>query len=409
MDDELNVWFEDQLVGYLWRNGHNVMAFRYSEEWLASGFPLSISLPLQNAAFSAQALIAHRFFAHLLPEGQARERLCHRFRCPNTDFDLLKTIGGECAGAISILPVTEEPDLNQHYEKLSAEALERLISTRGASLANDCKPRLSLAGAQDKITVYLKHQDIYLPVKQSSSTHILKFEVSDFKNVPLYEVYTTWLAKATGLNVIDMELRCLANASYTLSRRYDRLVGDKISRIHQEDFCQALGLQEKYQRNETPSFAQCYRLLIQHSNNPTTDCEQLLRWQIFNLIAGNSDAHIKNISLLYSAAETRLAPFYDLVCTRAIQHLDSTLALSIGQQKNPDNVLITDWYELAKQCQIRPRHILSLVEDMLNKVNEQKASVKGSLEEKYGNLTALQRVDQVINKQLKRISMSMMN
>ncbi len=409
MDDELNVWFEDQLIGYLWRNASHVMAFRYAEEWLASGFPLSISLPLQHEAFSAQTVIAHRFFAHLLPEGLARERLCHRFRCPNTDFDLLKTIGGECAGAISILPVTEEPDLNQRYEKLSAEALARLISTRGASLTNDDKSRLSLAGAQDKITVYLKDKDIYLPLKQSPSTHILKFEVSDFKNVPLYEVYTTGLAKAAGLNVIDMKWGCLGEASYTLSTRYDRLLGDNISRIHQEDFCQALGLQEKYQRNETPSFAQCYRLLIQHSNNPTIDCEQLLRWQIFNLIAGNSDAHIKNISLLYSADGTRLAPFYDLVCTRAIKHLDSTLALSIGQQKNPDNVLVTDWYELAKQCQIRPKRMLSLVDDMLNKINEQKASVSGSLVTKYGELPALQRVDQVINKQLKRLSMSIVN
>jgi hypothetical protein len=47
---------------------------------------------------------------------------------------------------------------------------------------------------------------------------------------------------------------------------------------------------------------------------------------------------------------TRLAPFYDLVCTRAIKHLYSTLALSIGQQKNPDNMLMIDRYELAKHA-----------------------------------------------------------
>jgi serine/threonine-protein kinase HipA len=69
----------------------------------------------------------------------------------------------------------------------------------------------------------------------------------------------------------------------------------------------------------------------------------------------------------------RLAPFYDLVCTRAIKHLYSTLALSIGQQKNPDNTLMIDRYDLAKQCQIRPKRILSLVEEMLGKVNEYKA------------------------------------
>jgi len=394
--DELNVWFEDQIIGYLWRNEQDIMSFKYDDSW--NKFPLSISLPLNE---TIDDLKAHRFFANLLPEASARERLYKRLRCPDTDFDLLREIGSECAGAISILPIEKDPDLEQNYEKLAHKTLCKIIETHGASMSLEDKPRLSLAGAQDKITVHLKGNDIYLPVKQTPSTYILKFEVSNFKNVPLYEVYTTWLAKAIGLNTVDIQLRFLNDSSYTLSRRYDRKTGDRTLRIHQEDFCQALGLKDKYQHTNTPNFAQCHQLIIEHSANPLIDAEQLLKWQIFNLIAGNSDAHIKNISFLYQDNETRLAPFYDLVCTRAITHLDDSLALHIGNQKNPKLVSKDNLIELANQCQIRPRRILNTVDQILTDIEENKDRVKAEIEMQFGEQAALQRIEQVIKQQTK--------
>lgn len=396
IEDELNVWFEEQIVGYLWRNKQDNMSFKYDESW--NKFPLSISLPLNK---THNDLIAHRFFANLLPEGSARDRLCIRFRCPDTDFDLLSEIGSECAGAISILPIEKQPDLKQSYKKLDNHELAKIIETRGASISYEDKPRLSLAGAQDKITVQFKEEQIYLPINQTPSTHILKFEVNDFKNIPLYEVYITWLAKAIGLNTIEIQLRFLSDSSYTLSKRYDRIMGDRTLRIHQEDFCQALGLKEKYQRSNTPNFPQCYQLIIEHSSNPVTDADQLLRWLIFNLIAGNSDAHIKNISFLYTENEIRLAPFYDLVCTRAVEHLDTTLALHIGAEKNPDLVSKKNLLELAEQCQVRPGRIFNIVEQLLIEIDHNKKTIKQQFEKKYGKQPALQRVEQVIKQQIR--------
>jgi serine/threonine-protein kinase HipA len=397
-EDELNVWYEDEIVGYLWRNHQGTMSFKYDDDW--NKFPLSISLPLDK---SPDSLIAHRFFANLLPEGSARDRLCVRFKCPDTDFDLLKEIGSECAGAISILPTEQEPDLNQSYKKLDDDVLVKIIETRGASLNIEDKPRLSLAGAQDKITVHVKKGEIYFPVGQTPSTHILKFEVRDFKNVPLYETYTTKLAKAVGLNTIDIQLNLLDDYSYTISKRYDRIVGDRISKIHQEDFCQALGLKEKYQRSEIPNFAQCYQLIIDNSSNPLIDAEQLIQWQIFNLIAGNSDAHIKNISFLHEGLETRLAPFYDLVCTRAIEHLDETLALAIGTQKNPDQITKKDLLEMAAQCKLRPKRIFNIVHQILINIEDNKDKVRENLEKDCGEKHSLQRVDRILKQQIKRL------
>jgi len=396
IEDELNVWYEGEIVGYLWRDHQGTMSFKYDADW--NKFPLSISLPLNKIPDS---LIAHRFFANLLPEGSARDRLCIRFRCPDKDFDLLREIGSECAGAISILPIEKEPDPNQNYKKLGDEVLTKIIETRGASLNLEDKPRLSLAGAQDKITVHVKEDDIYFPVGQTPSTHILKFEARDFKNVPLYEVYTTKLARAIGLNTIDIELNFLGDYSYTISRRYDRITGDRISRIHQEDFCQALGLKEKYQHSEMPNFAQCYQLIIENSSNPLIDAEQLIKWQIFNLIAGNSDAHIKNISFLYRGSLTRLAPFYDLVCTRAIEHLDETLALAIGYQKNPNQITKKDLLEMATQCKVRPKRIFDIVHQMLIDIEDNKDKIRDKLGKNHGEKPSLQRVDRIIKQQIK--------
>ncbi len=397
IEDELNVWHDDRIVGYLWRNEAGVMSFQYDDNWKL--FPLSISLPLNK---KIEQPMGHRFFANLLPEGSARERLCRRLRCPDTDFDLLREIGAECAGAISILPVEKSPDLQYAYQKIDESGLAQLIETRGASMTLENKPRLSLAGAQDKMTVHVKDDGLYLPVGQTPSTHILKFEVNDFKNVPLYEGFTTTLAQAAGLKTIDIELRFLESKSYTLSKRYDRVIDEgKVTRIHQEDFCQALGFKEKYQRGNEPNFAQCYQLIIEYSSNPLADVEQLLTWQLFNVIVGNSDAHIKNLSFLYDNNQTRLAPFYDLVSTRAIEHLDSTLALYFGNQKNPDLITRTDLSEMANQCRIRPKRLIDILDQLITAVEKHYPLIQATIENQYGQQPALQRVRGVIEKQIK--------
>jgi serine/threonine-protein kinase HipA len=397
IEDELNVWYDNQIVGYLWRNEAGVMSFQYDDSW--HQFPLSISLPLNKKPEHPKS---HRFFANLLPEGSARERLCRRLRCPDTDFDLLREIGAECAGAISILPVEKAPDLQYAYQKIDETELAKLIETSGASMTLENKPRLSLAGAQDKMTVHVKNDDIYLPVQQTPSTYILKFEVSDFKNVPLYEVFTTALAHAVGLNTIEIELRQLGLKSYTLSKRYDRQIKeDKVTRIHQEDFCQALGFKEKYQRGDEPNFAQCYQLIIENSSNPLEDAEQLLKWQLFNVIVGNSDAHIKNLSFLYANNQTRLAPFYDLVSTRAIEHLDSTLALYVGKQKTPSLISSKNLNEMGNQCRIRPKRIFAILDQLIGEVEKQYQPTKTWVETQYGKQPALQRIERIIEKQIK--------
>ena len=127
-------------------------------------------------------------------------------------------------------------------------------------------------------------------------------------------------------------------------------------------------------------------------------------WQIFNVLAGNSDGHSKNLSLLYSGNnQTRLAPFYDLVCTRAIDRIDDSLAFSVGDERNPSMIHQKHWAAEAVLCGIRPKFLQSLVKDTARQLLDSLLQAKTKFETRYGEYAALQRVEHVIRRQCNRI------
>ena len=407
--DALNVWNGQRLVGRLRRNSFGHISFRYDLDWLSGGgFAISQSLPLNAEEFAAEQGVAHRFFANLLPEGGFRERIVRDLKISDTDFNLLRAIGGECAGALSILSTGRQPSTEQSYRPIDDEELGALVAQRGGpySWPGEKRLRFSLAGAQNKFPILVREGKYLLPQGESPSSHILKFELAEYRNVPAYETFTTLLAKAVGLPVADIQLRFINKTRYIIMERYDRLrsADGKVVRTHQEDFCQALGYghQKKYQEDGGPSFAECFQVLRDVSSEPATDLPHLLRWQIFNMLAGNSDGHAKNLSLLYKAnGEVRLAPFYDLVCTRAIERIDHHLALSVGRERNPGVIIRHNWEDMATQCDIRPRYLLDLVGEIAVRLLENLSPTRAFFEDEFGEYPALQRIERIVTKQCK--------
>ena len=328
----------------------------------------------------------------------------------DTDFNLLRAIGGECASALSVLPEQQKPSAQHSYRPINDEELTVLVSQRGQpySWSGEKRPRFSLAGAQNKLPILVREGKYLLPQEESLSSHILKFEIAEYRNVPAYETFTMLLARAVGLPVVNIQLRSINSIHYTIMERYDRFLSNdgEMLRAHQEDFCQALGYghERKYQEDGGPSFAQCFGMLRDVSSDPATDLSHLLRWQIFNVLAGNSDGHAKNLSLLYKTnGEIRLASFYDLMCTRAIERIDHHLALSVGKEKNPGVIVRRHWEDMARQCDIRPRYLLDLVNDVAARLLEDLIATKAFFEDQFGEYPALQRIKRVVTKQCKRV------
>lgn len=145
----------------------------------------------------------------------------------------------------------------------------------------------------------------------------------------------------------------MAGRPYLLIARYDRRFDEsgRAHRLHQEDFCQALGIppERKYAAEDGPTFKACFDLLRRATTVPALAVLSLLDAAIFNLIAGNADAHGKNFSLLYQPGGATLAPFYDLLATVAYPDLSPKLAMKIARRATLDEIGQTTWPEFAAE------------------------------------------------------------
>lgn len=355
--NELHVWREDRLVGTLWRGrDERLIGFEYEPSWRDSGYAISNSLPLEQRRWLPEDQTAHRWFGNLLPEEQARSALLKRLAIPDDDFALLAAIGGDCAGALTIISSAQSPSRECEAIPLPLDKLARWAAFRDrySVMGDGVPPRLSLAGAQDKIPVLVEKDVIKLPGGSMPSSHILKFAVDGRDLVILNELFLNTLARLAGLACPRTRVGEIDGHWYLLVERYDRegIGTSGLRRIHQEDFCQAMGLSrvDKYQMPSGPRFADCVAVARQACRPSAASLLHLLRWQIFNVLVGNTDGHAKNISLLQDErGRWRVAPAYDLVGTLVLGYHPG-LAFTIGEQANSQQLLARDWQAFAREC-----------------------------------------------------------
>lgn len=357
----LVVYLNSEPVGILDQDDSGLIKFRYNPEWLGrlDVVPLSRSLPLQSEAFKEKR--ARPFFAGVLPEEGPRKQIASILGISErNDFTMLERIGGECAGAVSLLPEGVPPpaanDMRMH--ELNEKELQEIIAElpRRPLMAGKEGVRLSLAGAQDKLPVVMHGSRISLPLGNTPSTHIIKPEPDRFPGLAANESICMTLAKAVGLKVPPVETRLIGGKACVVVQRYDRKISQEgvITRLHQEDFCQALGFppERKYQQEGGPLIRDCIALLRDWSTTPVLDIRDFLDGQIFNVLIGNADAHGKNYSMLYQGGERRLAPFYDLVCTLAWPELSKTPAMKIGHCDSIDAITPAHWQMMAQETRL---------------------------------------------------------
>ncbi len=409
-DDVLNVWYRDRAVGRLTsRELDSGFEFVYDRSWVADGFRLSVSLPLQIGTFLPNAP-GTRFFGNLVPEGNQRERWVRELKIADTDFALLKALGKDCAGAFSILPVGAEPNLNSGYIPLTDDELAGYCQRKGKPAETEkTSIRFSLAGFQEKLPVHESDGNYFLPKDATGSSKLLKFEVPEYANVPLYEAFLARLYQRVGLKTCVTHYRENPKGSYIDIQRFDRyLEGEMVERLHQEDFCQALGYprSQKYEGDNGPSFASCVALLRKESAVPIEDIDQLNHWLILNVLAGNSDGHSKNLALLQERSNPnrwRLAPFYDLVCTGAIERIEKKLAFSIGGQNDPENLTRAHWEKEAQACNLRRSTLAALAREWAERLPAVTRELQAEFEQSHQHVAALQRVTQVVEQRCRRV------
>lgn len=416
----LRVCLFDRPAGTLWREdgleAPEDWRFRYDEAYLAapSAVALSFSLPLRSAVF--EGAVVRNWFCNLLPEGLVREAIVQRLRLPpRDDLALLAAIGGECAGAVAILPdgAVQAPV----YAEPPVELRALIDAADGALGEGDWGAlggprRLSLAGAQDKLAVVrMVDGRLRLPASGEPSTHLIKPDSPRFAGLRDLEALGLSLARLVGLSVPDFELVEVMKRPALLLSRYDRSLsstGGTPQRLHQEDFCQALGYpgELKYQSQGGPSLAHCAQLIRNGRRLGPQAVSAFLDWVIVTALIGNADAHAKNLALLCDpAGRWSLAPFYDLVPTLALPEtlVDRAPALRLGQAKRIDAVSAEDWTIFARDTGYAPAYVRRRVDQLAKQMAAGLPAVCAALIGQGADHQRLERSCNVIGAQIERV------
>lgn len=368
MNHRLNIFCNENLVGHLEIElQNNTAKLIYDEEWVKNGFELSPHLKFDKE-ISSQSI--KRFIANLLPEGEGLEFVSRFFKISKANqFGLIEAIGSESAGALTF---TNSTTLKTSFREILKDELSRRIALRKEYNITlwDEKPRLSIAGVQDKLPILIIDDRYGIGEGEISSTHILKFDKKENHHLVLNEYFCMQLARTCGIKVADVALEKFDDESVLVVQRFDREIRKekdtsfKVVKKHIIDGCQMLDLDVimKYQKpygGANPvelgvSFKKLYEG-VDFCRTKALAKLEILRWSFFNLLIHNYDAHAKNISFFVSKNGIEVAPFYDIVNIAMYENIQNEFAMSYGEEFVTNDIKTYDMVSFCKNIGINQR------------------------------------------------------
>lgn len=373
-------------VGMISGNGVSDSRFRYSESYLRDpdAAALSLTLPLQEESFSVSRTAC--FFEGLLPEGFTRRSVAQWMHVDEGDYlFILHGLGRECLGAICITEEGESVDAS--YERINEQQVRELAAegaTKSVELVT--KSHLSLTGATGKVGLYYaaRENDWYLPRGTAPSTHIVKQSHVRLDSIVTNEQLSLMTARRCGIVIPNSFIINTGSGEehevLFATERYDRMFrtnGRTINglpcpyRLHQEDFAQAMGIpaSAKYERESGAYMKGMFDILRKHASDPITDQMRLWDTIVFDYLIGNTDAHVKNFSLLYGPdlKSIRLAPAYDIISTTVYEQSTRDMAFRIGGAQSIDDITADSFRAAAKEVGLGERMAMRRFENLLSR------------------------------------------
>jgi serine/threonine-protein kinase HipA len=398
----LTLWYDGREVAHLERKSDDFtdLTLRYADAWTESRntFPISVLFPLPTRVHTGAQV--YTWFMNLLPEDEALKTVGLLLHVSDIDvLGIINELGGDLPGALS----THSDNFKEKLPRLKtlsddelADAIERLPER--PLLAGEEGIQMSLAGQQSKLPVVVTAKgEIALPLNGEPSTHILKpappKREDGSEKLPgavENEVFCLRLAAACGITSAEASVGTARGRKYVLVKRYDRALTQqgRVTRLHQEDLCQALGLPpyRKYEWNvrvhaHGPTAADLFKAV---SSGPfqLPNRLALLNMFIFNIVCCNVDSHAKNYSILHTHSGIRTAPLYDVMCGEVYDSITKNLPQKVVGKNRGSHLRARHWNRFAKEIgmtgtQIR-KQVSSVAEQAEAKAKEVAAQVGDS-------------------------------
>ncbi|MFG1911822.1 type II toxin-antitoxin system HipA family toxin [Kribbella sp. NPDC048928] len=368
MAERLAVLLYGQVVGQLERTAEGgPPVFSYEDAYAAVGtVPLSVRLPIASTSYSAQRV--EPYLRGLLPEnGMTLGRWADRLGvAPDDYFAILAEMGWECPGAVQFCRIDDVDDLQsrggEHRpvdDAYIAERLRELVAEPASWSMPD--EHWSLGGQQEKFALTLLAGQWHEAHGSAATTHIIKPGIKVLHHQALVEHLTMAAASELGVDVAASRVVQFGDQWALVVERFDRVVGrdGSVVRVHQEDFCQALGRlpEMKYESRGGPRLTDMAGLVRRWSSDRDDDLMALADFAAINLVAGAPDGHSKNISLLIAPdGRRRIAPLYDLATGLSYDRgsVERSVALSIGGERMFSRVRRRQWEKAAGTLGLGP-------------------------------------------------------
>lgn len=348
---KLNVWLavepgRDLLAGELVvadpdGQGRLLGQFRYVPDYLdhPEATPLDpIHLPLSPVNFDANRPAAgvHGVFEDSLPDDWGRRILARRYRLGRNEQrvpHLLARLGGQGMGGLSygagdVAPPKPKGVEGRFLEDLQQQArtFEENATSADEEMALLFQAGSSPGGARPKALV-----------NDHGRACLAKFaSLKDRFDVVALEAATMELARRAGVNAAPSRLVSCGSKRILLVERFD-LDADSGRRCHMISLQTLLSAEGYY----TAGYADIAGVIRRVANDPARDLIRLFRQLLFNVMAGNTDDHLKNFCMLFDGREWSLSPAFDLVPNIGLNH-EHVLRIGLYPQVDSRRILVEE-------------------------------------------------------------------
>ena len=331
MVNTLRVLLWDEEIGRLaWDNRRRLSYFTYNPEFLKKGIDVS---PLQAPVRGIRAMTPvwgedakmyqklPAFLADSLPDAwgnQLFELWRIQNHIPNADItplDKLSFIGKRGMGALEFLPEVAKTDKAEMIDvKSLADLAERIFIERenahimpeeSITMQSLLTVGTSAGGRQPKAIIAINKttgeiRSGQVAGLQNYDYYILKFGDTKYSSAEIEMTYYEMAIKS-GIDMMPSRLYEIDGNRNFITKRFDR---DGERKLHTQTLAAISPETDSYEG----LIAVCRKLHL-----PETDCQEVFRRLVFNVLSNNTDDHTKNFSFVMDEAGLwRLSPAYDL-------------------------------------------------------------------------------------------------